>query len=172
MATKIKLGVYFWLKVSMMMVTLVAVLYTIYALNNPGTKNLIELLAGASGQGAQSRVKLCPTRVSSISIIGKTALFQDGLKWFRTTEGQRQELDPIAVEKWFSEYCTVGSEPASPPASQPQPVVTFAYVAGLPVTLQQSEGGVFTLNGVHFRSEKLVEAIQAVTTLPEATQRK
>lgn len=168
---KPSLGAYFWVKVTMMMVTLAAVIYTIFTLNNPGTKGIFQLIAEMN-QPSKNRVNVCPTRVSSISVIGKAALFQEDLKWFRTLEGTRQELDPIAVEKWFSEYCAVGSEPAPAPSDNSLPIATFAYVAGLPVTLQQSESGVFTMNGFHFRSQKLVEAIESISTLPAATKRK
>lgn len=165
-----KLGVYFWIRVSVMAVTLIAVVATIYKLNNPGSRGLLESLAGLGSSA--NRVKLCPTRVSSVSVIGKTALFQEELKWYRTRDGMREELDPIAVEMWFSEYCTVRSEPAEKPATDSQPVMTLAYVAGLPVTLQVSESGIFTWNGNHFRSPKLNEAIQALSDIPVATHSK
>lgn len=155
----------------MMMITLSAVVYTIYTLNNPGTKGIFQLIAEMN-QPSHQRVNVCPTRVSSVSVIGKAALFQEGLKWYRTLAGTRQELDPIAVEKWFSEYCTVGSELAPAPADNSLPIATFAYVAGLPVTLQQSGSGIFTMNGIHFRSQKLVEAIESIATLPVATKPK
>lgn len=152
-----------------MMISLVAVVSTIYKLNNPGTRGLLEIMAG---MGSANKVKLCPTRVSSVSVIGKAALFQEDLKWYRTHSGEREELDPIAVEMWFSEYCTVRSEPAEKPGDGSQPVMTMAYVAGLPITLQMSESGVFTFNNVHFRSSKLKEAIQAIGEIPKASNPK
>jgi hypothetical protein len=149
-----------------MAISLIAVVSTIYKLNHPGTRGLLEIMAGI---GSPNKVRLCPTRVSSVSVIGKTALFQEDLKWYRTEGGQREEVDPIAVEMWFSEYCTVKGEPAEKPPGESQPVMTLAYVAGLPVTLQVAENGVYTLGKAHFRSAKLNEAIKTLTELPKAS---
>jgi hypothetical protein len=161
-----KLGIYFWIRVCVMTISLGAVVATIYKLNHPGSRGLLEMLAGV---GSPNKVKLCPTRVSSVSVIGKTAVFQEDMKWYRTQAGEREELDPVAMEMWFSEYCTVKSEPTEKPAGDSQPVLTLAYVAGLPVTLQMADNGVFTLGKAHFRSVKLAEAIQALTEIPKAS---
>lgn len=149
-----KVGVYFWVRVTVMIITLVGVIFLMYRLNGP-----------SAGRAANA-VQLCPTRVSSVSVIGRAAVFQEDLKWYRAQAGGREELNPIEVEKWFSKYCTVTAEPVQAPSGEATPVMTVAYVAGLPITLKQSGDGIFSWGDVHFRSAKLDEAIQALTSLP------
>jgi hypothetical protein len=148
-----KVGFYYWVRATVMFATLVGVIVLMYRLN-------ISLTSGPAGS-----VQICPTRVSSVSVIGRAAVFQEDLRWYRAQAGGREELNPIAVEKWFSEYCTVSAEAAPAPSKESVPVLTVAYVAGLPVTLRQSED-VFTLGNIHFRSAQLKEAIDALTRLP------
>ena len=117
---------------------------------------------------AESKVNICPTRVSSISVIGRFAIMQDGMRWFKTGEGDgRVELDPVAVEKWFSQNCKVASTPEGANEA-PTPLLTFAYVSGLPSTLMVNEAGVFTLGQEHFRSLELSQAITQLENLPIA----
>ena len=149
-----KLGRYFWVRVVVMVFSLAGVIALIYKL----------------GQPAHNTVTLCPTRVSSLSVIGRAAVFQEGMKWYRTHgSGERTELDPIAVEKWFAEYCSVDVEKISgetaPVQSQGEPIITIAYVAGLPITLRQSDDGVFHWGAHNFRSPKLTEGIARLLEL-------
>lgn len=147
---KQKVGIYFWIRVIVMGCTLAAVLIIMYRLNTPSLREL----------------NVCPTRVSSISVIGSMALIQDGMTWFRTKEGQREELDPIAVEKWFGEHCKVEIESVSGVApKETRPWITFAYIAGSPVTIQQA-GDILMLNGRYFRSSELTQATAELESLP------
>ena len=162
-----KLGVYFWVRVAVMIVALVGVLSLMSRLRggSGGTADLVPAVSAGF-------LRLCPTRVASVSLIGKTAVFQDGLKWFRTGSatggGERQELDGVAVEKWFSSYCSIPIEEAAAPGPGSQPLLTLAYVSGLPMTLSLSPDGVFSWKDRSFRSPKLNEALQSLNELPTA----
>ena len=135
-----------------MMCTLVAVVTIMYRLNTPASHEL----------------NICPTRVSSISVIGSMALIQDGMIWFRTKNGQREELDPIAVEKWFGAHCSMAIEAVSGTAPKDtRPWVTLAYVSGLPLTIQR-EQNIFMFGGRYFHSEELTQAVAELESLPPA----
>ena len=164
-----KLGIYFWIRVGVMAMSLTAVLLTIHHLNNPQSGGLLGVYRYFNGTktGGES-IRLCPTRASSVSVIGKAAVFQESLKWYRAGEGERTELDPIAVEKWFSEYCTIHAQPSTKPDGELQPVATVAYVSGLPSTLMQAADGTFLWQDKYFRSDELNQAFQALIQLPEA----
>lgn len=156
---KQEIGIYFWVRVGVMLFTLAGVLL------------LMQKLKSSEGlfSASSDKVDICPTRVSSISVIGRFAIMQEGLKWYRTKEGERTELDPIAVEKWFGINCKVSAEKIASPVETKDPVVTFAYVAGLPATLMTGENGAFALNKSHFRSPQLAQAILDLETLPAPT---
>lgn len=159
MATE-KIGIYFWVRVAVMFIVLLSVISLMRRLG-PG---------GSTGTVADDQFQICPTRVSSVSMIGKTAVFQDGMKWYTTKSGERRELNTIAVERWFSEYCSVPADAVAAPETPGQPLVTLAFVAGSPMTLNFSpDAGVYSWHGRHFRSKKLDEALQALDELPIAT---
>lgn len=123
-----------------------------------------------SGGAANEAVDLCPTRVTSVSVIGKFAIMQDGMNWYRTGGPQgRTELDPVAVEKWFGGNCkvTASTEAANEGAT---PLLTLAYVSGLPATLLMSADGIFTFNRAHFRSQELLKAVSDLETLPAVSK--
>lgn len=153
---KQEIGIYYWARVGVMICSLLGVLYIMNHLN-------------LGHDTSPSSVTLCPTRVSSVAVIGKAALMQDGLQWYRTQDGQREELDPVAVEKWFSQYCTIAAEPASKPESA-QPWITWAYVSGSPKTVQQATDGVYVFEGRAFRAPALMQAVQDLENLPKVTK--
>lgn len=157
-----KVGGFFWFRVAMMAIALSAVIWTIYTLNTPGARTPLEVLAGVP----ESSFNLCPTRVSSVSVVGRAAVFQDSLKWYKVEGGERRELDSVAVEKWFAHYCKVAAHPVPKPAGDSKPVVTLAYVAGSPVTLRQSADGVFSWQNYHFVSEALSKGLDELFEIP------
>jgi hypothetical protein len=134
-----------------------------------GILTLMKKLNMPGALGGGDSVDICPTRVSSVSLIGRFAIVQDGMTWYRTGNGQRTELDPVAVEKWFGEYCQVSARkvPANDAAA---PLLTLAYVSGLPLTLMVNAEGVFTFNRSHFQSAELAQAITALEHLPSAAK--
>jgi len=149
---KQKLGIYFWVRVAVMCAALVAVVLIMFKLNTPDS----------------AEFNICPTRVTSIALIGDSALMQDGLTWYRLKNGQRQELDQVAVEKWFSANCKVAIEAVSGEApKETHPWATIAYVSGSPITLQRADS-IFMSNERYFRSEHLIQAMSQLQALPEA----
>lgn len=156
-----KVGVYFWIRVAVMAAALFGVLTIMKKLNQPGA---------LAGGGGDETVNLCPTRVSSVSMIGRFAIKQDGMKWYRTGDGEeRTELDPVAVEKWFGENCQLRATKESANADA-APLVTLAYISGLPSTIMMGPDGVFSMNQSHFRSQELLKAITALEHLPTAAK--
>jgi hypothetical protein len=150
-----KVGLYFWVRVGVMILALVGILTLMRKMNAPSV--------------AQS-VDLCPSRVASLSVIGRFAILQDGKQWYRTGDGgERVQLDSTAVEEWLKSGCTVTAsfEGAN---SDAKPLLTLAYASGLPATLMVNEDGVFTLNQSHFRSLQLSQAITALEHLPTANK--
>jgi hypothetical protein len=149
---KQKLGVYFWVRVAVMCAALVGVVLIMFKLNTPDA----------------AEFNLCPTRVTSIALIGETAVIQDGMTWYRLESGQRKELDQVAVEKWFSAHCKIAIQAVSGQAPQEtHPWATIAFVSGSPVTLQRADS-VFTFDGRYFHSAQLVQAMTELKALPEA----
>ncbi|HMN67412.1 MAG TPA: hypothetical protein PKC28_02640 [Bdellovibrionales bacterium] len=162
----------YWIRPIIMTATLIAVMSIIYKIKQQGGG----FFTGApmvEGREHVSRtaVHLCPTRVSSLSVIGKFAILQDGMKWYRSRDGQREEVNQIAVEKWFSEHCTVKADlmDMPPTAAVTAPIVTLAYVSGEPVTLQRSADGLFALGKNYFRSPELEAALESLEQIPSPT---
>ncbi len=154
-----KVGIYYWVRVGVMIISLIGVLTLMKKLNMPGA-----LL------GAGEKVDLCPTRVSSVSVIGQFSIVQEGMKWYRTGDGaERTLLDQVGVEKWFAKYCVVPATPEQPPPDS-APLLTLAYISGLPVTLMVSPEGVFSIKDSHFRSLELLQAITALENLATSTK--
>lgn len=146
-----KIGAYYWVRVGVMVITLIGVLIVMKRLD----------LTKSAAKG----VDLCPTRVSSLSVVGRFAVLQDGMKWYRAEGGERQELDFIAVEKWFSEHCRLEAKEVTE-APGTNPLLTLAYVSGDPKTLNMNPDGVFTWDGRAFSSAELAHALSALELLP------
>lgn len=147
----VKIGPYYWVRVAVMVITLVGVVTVMkrFSVVKP----------------SESSVDLCPTRVSSMSVVGRFAVLQDGMKWYRAEGGERKELDSIAVEKWFSEYCKLESKTVEKAEGQ-TPLLTLDYVSGDPKTLNMTPDGIFTWEGRTFSSPELASAISALELLP------
>lgn len=152
-----KVGFYYWVRVGVMILSLIGSIMLMRKLSKPGA---------LGGVAATDSVDICPTRVSSVSVIGRFAIMQDGMNWYRTggPEG-RTELDPVAVEKWFAANCRVNASKEGTNAGA-SPLMTLAYVSGLPMTLLVNGDGIFSLNGTHFRSGDLSQGINELENLP------
>jgi hypothetical protein len=149
---KQKLGVYFWVRVIVMCAALVGVVWIMFKLNTPDA----------------AEFNLCPTRVTSIALIGETAVIQDGMTWYRLENGQRKELDQVAVEKWFLANCKIAIQAVVGDApKETHPWATIAFVSGSPITLQRADS-IFTFDGRYFRSQQLTQAMTELQALPEA----
>lgn len=123
-------------------------------------------LTRSSGEGRKDSVNLCPTRVKQIHVKGGISVVQDGMAWYRKTNGRMEELDPIAVERWFGSHCVVDADPAEAPTGSGEEFATLAFVAGPPQILFSTGAGVFTWMDRAFTSAELTEALKNLPELP------
>lgn len=160
------MGFGYWFRVSMMCVALIGVIYVMQSMNQqkrPGQKPNA-LLAFFSGDPNAADVNLCPTRVTRLEA-GKVSIFQEGLEWYRTTESERQRLDPVAVEKWFSSHCAQEGKKTSASADVKEALKVF-FVSGEPQILLKSSSGEFEWMGQPFQSEQMDRALNELGELP------
>lgn len=144
----------YWFRVVMMVITLVAVIWLMRSLS--------------MDKKAVTSVTLCPTRVKLVEIAADgMRLQQDGIKWVRNSANLNQELDPIAVEKWFSILCSVSAQPVSS-GSGFQPAFRLSYITGETQMVLRAPTGEFQMRDVTFTSKDLDDALAAFRTLPEA----
>jgi len=109
-------------------------------------------------------VNLCTTRITVISTPDGMRVSQEGLTWFRKTADRLEELDPIAVEKWFGRHCVVDAEPAKIDKDA-KVAALISFVSGLQTPLV-SANGVYRWNGHEFTSAELTEALKTLADLP------
>jgi len=92
----------------MMVASLAAILFLMKYMNqSPGSRSQI---AGffLGGSPDLEHVEMCPTRVKKIEVVGGTSVTQDtGGNWIRESDGKREELASLPVERWLSENCTI-----------------------------------------------------------------
>ena len=117
---------------------------------------------------------LCPTRVVWLELADARIAEQAG-KWLRTDRaGQVTELDPIAVEKWLSSFCSALTDehPGEAVTEGWQPSLRIGYVTGTPQALDgrtTKEGPTeYHLGHHHFGSHDIDEALHTIITLPPA----
>jgi hypothetical protein len=121
---------------------------------------------GSSNSTSGKSINLCPTRVTEIAVHGGVSVVQEGMAWFRKMNGQLEELDPIAVEKWFGRHCVVDADAAEAPTGSGETLATLAFVSGPPRALFSTNAGVFTWNEQAFTSAELAEALKTLADLP------
>ena len=146
-----KLNTYFWIRIGVMALSFVAVIFMIWKLNqfSPADLTLV----------------LCPTRVTAISTADGGGIVQEKMNWYRKVNGNLEELDPIAVEKWFGKYCKLEIEPQK--KVEPGSVAfVVSFVNGNPETLYNAGEGTFRWGDRTFKSKKLEEAIASLKQLP------
>lgn len=151
--------------------------YLIYAVNtrglSPGFLALFGIESSAPTQShSLKKWTWCETRVTNLMQPGVFQLSQEGRNWIEERpEGQRV-VDFIAVEKWFTRFCTLGIEPVEGRTSEDfKPVFMVKFVDGRTEILRQSSEGHFAWKGQVFLSSELLEAFQALHALPEGRRR-
>lgn len=111
-------------------------------------------------------VDLCPTRVTAIEFPDQVSIQQDGLYWYRKANGRFEEIDPIAVEKWFAQYCRLNvSALGDAGDTSLAPVATLAYVSGPPQILGTT-GELLSFMGKTFKSDSLKAALSDLREAP------
>ncbi len=146
-----KLSTYYWVRIGVMVLSFFAVLYMIWKLNQFGPDDLTMIL--------------CPTRVASITTSDGQGIVQDEMKWYRRANGNLEELDPVAVEKWFGKNCKIEIEPVKKVDSSTV-VFVVAFVNGPPETLYNAGEGLFRWKNKTFKSTQLEAAIASLKNLP------
>ena len=111
-------------------------------------------------------VNICPTRVTSITLPDGWTLVQDGLAWYRKINDVMEELDPIAVEKWFGAHCIMTAEDLQPADVAGITRMTLTFVNGSVQTLEELSGGKFKWINQGFSSTELKEALDELPALP------
>ncbi len=111
----------------------------------------------------------CDTRISAIEREGAPTLRQVKLKWLWETTPP-QELNFIAVEKWFGRNCKVKVERLAPDrfdeASQ-KPAMLVHFIKGPAETLFRVGEDLFKWRQEIFRSSELKEALVDLENLPD-----
>jgi hypothetical protein len=163
------MGKTFWLRVVMMCVTLVGVIWAMRALQPRHTDSTTLSWLGFS---SDKIVNLCPTRIVGLqSTTNGNAVLNQEMKWYRHSDQTNSsvELDPVAVEKWFSSNCMLKVQKVSPPDDATEIMKVF-FVDGKTESLKRSPSGAFTYMDQSFKSEQLDQAISALEGLPIYTR--
>lgn len=145
------LSAYFWVRIGVMVLSFFAVVGLIYKLNQFSPSDLTLIL--------------CPTRVSAINTADGKGIVQDGMRWYRRNNGNLEELDPVAVEKWFGKNCKVAIEPVSK-AESTGVLFVVNFISGPPETLYVAGDGLFRWQNRTFKSQQLEEAMNSLKDLP------
>lgn len=145
------LSAYFWVRIGVMVVSFFAVVGLIYKLNQFSPSDLTLIL--------------CPTRVSAINTADGKGIVQEGMRWYRRNNGNLEELDPVAVEKWFGKHCKVAIEPVAK-ADSTGVLFVVNFVSGPPETLYMAGEGLFRWQNRTFKSVQLEEALNSLKDLP------
>lgn len=153
-----------WLifKINLMVVGLVVIIYTSHALSTRGLpSSLGSFLGMGPSTNAILNVSWCDTRVTSIEFEPGQKIFQEGYKWYSQTAGQSPtELNFLAVEKWFAEYCKVKAKNASDvPASGIAAVIEF--IDGRREMIKTAGNGLFRWRDRSFESTELEQGLEA-----------
>jgi hypothetical protein len=165
------MGVMYWARVVVMVFAFVGVMTVMRQLNTAAKRGsgapLIEILTGPRAE-IENGLDLCPTRILEMHMIGGPLFFQRNLKWFMRLGALEQELDQIAMEKWFSTNCHIEITP-TPSVSGAEPILKITFVSGEPASLMSSPDG-FVWMGRKFKSEQLQRALQELTSNIPARQ--
>lgn len=153
------------------MLALAGVLMTMRQLNQPKGfaqgSGFLSFFSGNKDPHAAA-VNLCPTRITRLEA-GHVAVFQDGMDWYRTSSTEKERLDPVAVEKWFSRNCALEVKKTSASADVTAALKVF-FVSGEPQTLLKSASGEFEWMGQPFISTHMDKALNELVELPVTTK--
>lgn len=142
---------YFWARIAVMVASFFAVIGMIYKFNQFSPSDLTLIL--------------CPTRVSAINTVDGKGIVQEGMRWYRRNNGNLEELDPVAVEKWFGKHCKVGIEPVQK-ADSTGVLFVVNFISGPPETLYMAGDGLFRWKNRTFKSQQLQDALNSLKDLP------
>lgn len=147
--------------------------YLIYILNTSGLSPRLTALFGLEStqtlsQKGSDRWNWCDTRVTSIILPNQFKISQEGQNWIRENGGT-QIVDFLSVEKWFANFCTVLTQPVTPPEADDslQVALIVKFVNGKVEALRRHPNGVFIWKGKSFKSPAFEAALSALEKLPK-----
>jgi hypothetical protein len=151
------MGKMYWIRVVFMVVILAAVLWSMRRLNHGGFPD----------RGSETALNLCPSRIAWMeSATDGAHIEQRQNRWMRTLpNSESAELDPIAVEKWLSRFCSVAIQGITDNASL-EPALTVGYVAQSPTVVLRTKSGTYQAFGKSFQSGDLDEVLHKLPELP------
>ena len=166
------MGAAHFFKVLLMCVSLAGVIVVMGRLNqSPGSMNVAKRARTAK---LVEGVNVCPTRVTRLEN-SAWSVFEEGLNWYRQTGSQRQKLDPIAVEKWFSQNCTLLGQPVAKVSpdlpNKVEAALKISFVSGQPQTLSKTAEGYYGWMDRWYKSNQAAQAIQDLGALPASVAR-
>ena len=157
----------YWVRVGMMILTFTVVVLAMRNLQQtkPEVSPLAKMILG-TGEG--QKFILCPTRVTSLETSTGLRVQEREMKWTRATAAGEEELDPIAVEKWFGRNCSVIGK-KSETRQGFETVLKLGLVNGENKVLARASSGVYLWEGLQFVSESLDQALRELPDLPTRT---
>lgn len=158
------MGTMYWIRVGMMILTFAVVVMAMRNLQStkPTASPLAKLIMGT---GDSEKFVLCPTRVTALETPAGLHVRETGMKWTRSAGGPEEELDPIAVEKWFGRNCSVSGK-KSESGEGFTPVLKLSLVNGETKTLARAGSGEYLWNGIRFVSTALDQALRDLSEIP------
>ena len=172
----------FIIKLNFLVLALVLVLFAIYKIRggslDRGVSAMLGIEAGQPEQnpkidGVIGHLDWCDTRVSEIIRPNQPKLIQEKMKWI--WEGNpSMELNFLAVEKWFAQFCEVLIDRARPVdfvESQAEAAMEVHFIKGNPTKLLMDKNGVYRWRNTVFRSAEMDAALQALSALPQQGSR-
>lgn len=162
------MGTMYWVRVGFMLITLAVVISTMRYMqtSKPTTSPIAKFIMGGESDG--QKLVLCPTRVTWIETTSGMRVQQDDMRWTRVIADHHDELNTIAVEKWFGRNCslkalkTTGGEGFTP-------ILKVGYVSGETATLERAPTGEYLWQGEKYISDGLDGALRTLAELPVGT---
>lgn len=156
------------IKASTLIVALVLTLFSIYQLNS---KHVPDFFSSLGFTEATQTFNWCTDRVAKMESLSekKWILFEENLKWKISRDEQpASEMNYLAVEKWFAQYCTVHVKELKSEKIFDLPLTHFAkitYNNGSTANFHFRGGNVYQINQVVFESVEMTEALEALRNL-------
>lgn len=163
----------------MMLVALVAIVLTQRSLEHRGLGPQAAAVFGLSSPMPEngvrharliSKLMWCETRVVELEMPGRFRLYETGSRWFIERSGHSQEVNAMAVEKWFGRHCSLNVEVAAPASTEPSPGLIVRFVNGKDETFEHTGTGIYRWMNRDFKSPELEAALGYLTELPPPSQ--
>ena len=152
-------------RINFLVLGLGLVVYGIWYLNNRGLPTPVASFIGAPSEKMQL-LNWCETRVSALDLANGRRVYQKGMKWFADGPMESGQLDMIAMEKWFGNYCEVPVRRHAGRIQAKALVATVEFIDGVRLDIRADGQGLMSLKGHVFASEVLESAFLELMELP------